>query len=123
MVFQKKKKKITDFYRVRRVKFIKLFSFFNNTTFLVCLQTLVAGQGLNDDMWHTLRFSRRAASLKFQIDNDSAVRGKSVNNFSLKYTFLVCTLHCYLSFNQIIYLYKIGRILNYQGFLVSIRIE
>ncbi|OAD57169.1 Neurexin-1a-alpha [Eufriesea mexicana] len=30
--------------------------------------TLIAGQGLNDDMWHTLMFSRRAGSLKFQID-------------------------------------------------------
>ncbi|KAK9310047.1 hypothetical protein QLX08_000515 [Tetragonisca angustula] len=40
-------------------------------------KTLVAGQGLNDDMWHTLRFSRRAASLKFQIDNDSAVRAET----------------------------------------------
>ncbi|XP_017757069.1 PREDICTED: LOW QUALITY PROTEIN: neurexin-3-like, partial [Eufriesea mexicana] len=31
-------------------------------------KTLIAGQGLNDDMWHTLMFSRRAGSLKFQID-------------------------------------------------------
>ncbi|XP_076392463.1 neurexin 1 isoform X4 [Megachile rotundata] len=37
-------------------------------------KTLVAGLGLNDDMWHTLRFSRRAGSLKFQIDDETAVR-------------------------------------------------
>ncbi|KMQ91197.1 neurexin-3b-alpha-like protein, partial [Lasius niger] len=35
---------------------------------------LVAGQGLNDDMWHTLRFSRRSNSLKFQVDDDAAKR-------------------------------------------------
>ncbi|XP_050493367.1 neurexin-1 isoform X11 [Bombus huntii] len=40
-------------------------------------KTLVAGQGLNDDMWHTLRFSRRAASLKFQIDDEPAVRAET----------------------------------------------
>ncbi|XP_076166768.1 neurexin 1 isoform X2 [Ptiloglossa arizonensis] len=37
-------------------------------------KALVAGQGLNDDMWHTLRFSRRASSLKFQIDDETPVR-------------------------------------------------
>lgn len=56
-------------------------------------QTLVAGQGLNDDMWHTLRFSRRAASLKFQIDDEPAVRGKSMNNsfykFSIQHRFSI----------------------------------
>lgn len=38
-------------------------------------QILTAGQGLNDDMWHTLRFSRRSNSIKFQIDDEAAVRG------------------------------------------------
>lgn len=38
-------------------------------------QILTAGQGLNDDLWHTLRFSRRFNSLKFQIDSDAAIRG------------------------------------------------
>lgn len=38
-------------------------------------QLLVAGQGLNDDMWHTLRFSRRSNSLKFQVDDEAAIRG------------------------------------------------
>ncbi|XP_054001780.1 neurexin-1 isoform X3 [Hylaeus anthracinus] len=37
-------------------------------------KVLVAGQGLNDDMWHTLRFSRRSSAMKFQIDNEPAVR-------------------------------------------------
>ncbi|KAL6444648.1 hypothetical protein ACFW04_002028 [Cataglyphis niger] len=35
---------------------------------------LVAGQGLNDDMWHTLRFSRRSNSLKFQVDDETPIR-------------------------------------------------
>jgi len=38
-------------------------------------QVLVAGQGLNDDVWHTLRFSRRSNSLKFHIDDETAERG------------------------------------------------
>ncbi|CAK9814938.1 Nrxn1 [Anthophora quadrimaculata] len=38
---------------------------------------LVAGQGLNDDMWHTLRFSRRANSIKLQIDDEAAVRAET----------------------------------------------
>ncbi|XP_076226293.1 neurexin 1 isoform X6 [Nomia melanderi] len=38
---------------------------------------LVAGQGLNDDMWHTLRFSRRGSILKFQIDDEAAIRAES----------------------------------------------
>ncbi|XP_076637715.1 neurexin 1 isoform X2 [Colletes latitarsis] len=35
---------------------------------------LVAGQGLNDDMWHTLRFSRKANAIKFRIDDEAAVK-------------------------------------------------
>ncbi|KAL0121241.1 hypothetical protein PUN28_008721 [Cardiocondyla obscurior] len=38
---------------------------------------LTAGQGLNDDLWHTLRFSRRFNSLKFQIDSDAAIRAET----------------------------------------------
>ncbi|XP_070156570.1 neurexin 1 isoform X1 [Polyergus mexicanus] len=38
---------------------------------------LVAGQGLNDDMWHTLRFSRRSNSLKFQVDDETAIRAET----------------------------------------------
>ncbi|XP_076378751.1 neurexin 1 isoform X3 [Megalopta genalis] len=37
-------------------------------------KTLMVGQGLNDDMWHTLKFTRRATALKFQVDNDPAVQ-------------------------------------------------
>ncbi|KAF7397677.1 hypothetical protein HZH68_008899 [Vespula germanica] len=39
-------------------------------------KSLTVGQGLNDDMWHVLRFSRRASSLKFQVDDEPAMRGK-----------------------------------------------
>ncbi|TGZ57018.1 Neurexin-3-alpha [Temnothorax longispinosus] len=38
---------------------------------------LTAGQGLNDDLWHTLRFSRRFNSLKFQIDSETAIRAET----------------------------------------------
>ncbi|XP_025992856.2 neurexin-1 isoform X6 [Solenopsis invicta] len=38
---------------------------------------LTAGQGLNDDLWHTLRFSRRLNSLKLQIDSDTAIRAEA----------------------------------------------
>ncbi|XP_018399279.1 PREDICTED: neurexin-1 [Cyphomyrmex costatus] len=38
---------------------------------------LTAGQGLNDDLWHTLKFSRRFNLLKFQIDDDSAIRAEA----------------------------------------------
>lgn len=37
---------------------------------------LVAGQGLNDDMWHTLRFTRRANSIKFQVDDETPLEGE-----------------------------------------------
>ncbi|XP_051160690.1 neurexin-1 [Leptopilina boulardi] len=43
-------------------------------------KTLIAGQGLNDDMWHTLRFSRRANSLKLQIDDEGPVRADAILN-------------------------------------------
>ncbi|XP_043461803.1 neurexin-3b isoform X3 [Leptopilina heterotoma] len=43
-------------------------------------KTLIAGQGLNDDMWHTLRFSRRANSMKLQIDDEGAVRAEAILN-------------------------------------------
>ncbi|XP_023287827.1 neurexin-3, partial [Orussus abietinus] len=39
---------------------------------------LTAGQGLNDDVWHTLRFSRRASSLKLQVDDEPAVRAETL---------------------------------------------
>lgn len=40
-------------------------------------KSLTTGQGLNDDLWHTLRFSRRFNSLKFQIDEDTAIRAET----------------------------------------------
>ncbi|KAJ4432824.1 hypothetical protein ANN_21463 [Periplaneta americana] len=39
---------------------------------------LLAGQGLNDNQWHTLRFSRRASSLKLQVDDDGPSRADAV---------------------------------------------
>ncbi|KAG5347757.1 NRX3A protein, partial [Acromyrmex charruanus] len=38
---------------------------------------LTTGQGLNDDLWHTLKFSRRFNLLKFQIDDDTAIRAEA----------------------------------------------
>lgn len=39
-------------------------------------QNLLAGQGvLNDNNWHTVRFSRRASNLRLQVDNSTPVRG------------------------------------------------
>ncbi|XP_023315874.1 neurexin-1 isoform X2 [Trichogramma pretiosum] len=39
---------------------------------------VVAGQGLNDDMWHTLKFSRRGNSVKFQIDDEEPVKAEAM---------------------------------------------
>ncbi|XP_046401405.1 neurexin-1 isoform X2 [Ischnura elegans] len=36
-------------------------------------KTLQAGHGLNDNQWHTIRFSRRGLLLKLQVDGDSPV--------------------------------------------------
>lgn len=39
-------------------------------------QNLLAGQGvLNDNNWHTIRFSRRASNLRLQVDGAAPVRG------------------------------------------------
>ncbi|ENN80073.1 hypothetical protein YQE_03549, partial [Dendroctonus ponderosae] len=35
---------------------------------------LLVGQNLNDNEWHTIRFSRRGANLKLQLNNQMAVR-------------------------------------------------
>lgn len=44
--------------------------------FLFHPQNLLAGQGvLNDNNWHTVRFSRRASNLRLQVDNSTPVRG------------------------------------------------
>ncbi|XP_021923606.1 neurexin-3 isoform X3 [Zootermopsis nevadensis] len=41
-------------------------------------KVLIAGQGLNNNQWHTLRFSRRGSSLKLQVDDDSPLRADAV---------------------------------------------
>lgn len=42
----------------------------------VFLQNLLAGQSvLNDNNWHTIRFSRRASNLRLQVDGAPPVRG------------------------------------------------
>lgn len=39
-------------------------------------QNLLAGQSvLNDNNWHTIRFSRRASNLRLQVDGAPPVRG------------------------------------------------
>lgn len=40
-------------------------------------QFLQSGQGLNDNQWHTLRYTRRSSSLKLQVDDDTPARGES----------------------------------------------
>ena len=51
-------------------------------------QVIVAGQGLNDDMWHTLRFTRRANSIKFQVDDEVAIKGNKTVFLYVWYSFL-----------------------------------
>nr|CAD7261985.1 unnamed protein product [Timema shepardi] len=41
-------------------------------------QVMVAGQGLNDNQWHTLQFSRRGSGLKLQVDDDTPARADTV---------------------------------------------
>ncbi|XP_023246980.1 neurexin-1 isoform X2 [Copidosoma floridanum] len=41
-------------------------------------KTLVVGQGLNDDQWHTLRFSRRANIATFRVDEEKEKRDDSI---------------------------------------------
>nr|CAD7588019.1 unnamed protein product [Timema genevievae] len=41
-------------------------------------KVLVAGQGLNDNQWHTLQFSRRGSGLKLQVDDDTPARADTV---------------------------------------------
>jgi hypothetical protein len=56
--------------------------------FCALFQVLLAGQGLNDNQWHTLRFSRRGSNLKLQVDDDNPIRGtgKSAINLVMKIT-------------------------------------
>ncbi|XP_063235605.1 neurexin 1 isoform X2 [Bacillus rossius redtenbacheri] len=37
-------------------------------------KVILAGQGLNDNQWHTLKFSRRGPNLKLQVDDDTPIR-------------------------------------------------
>ncbi|XP_031785413.1 neurexin-1 isoform X3 [Nasonia vitripennis] len=41
-------------------------------------KVILTGQGLNDDMWHTLRFSRRANSIKFQVDDEAPIEAEAI---------------------------------------------
>ncbi|KAJ8674025.1 hypothetical protein QAD02_005287, partial [Eretmocerus hayati] len=54
-------------------------------------KSLVAGQGLNDDMWHTLRFSRRANAISFQVDDEAPVKADA--DFGEKSNLEFRTLH------------------------------
>lgn len=42
-------------------------------------QALVSGEGLNDDQWHTVRFSRRGENFKLQVDEESPTIGKDLS--------------------------------------------
>jgi hypothetical protein len=42
---------------------------------LIVIQTLQAGQGLNDNQWHTVKVTRRGTDLQLQVDDDTPVRG------------------------------------------------
>ncbi|PSN31987.1 Neurexin-3 [Blattella germanica] len=41
-------------------------------------KVLQVGQGLNDNQWHTLKFSRRGSSLKLQIDDETPTRAEAI---------------------------------------------
>ena len=43
---------------------------------LCILQTLVSGQALDDERWHTLRLRRRGQTVELSVDNGTKVRGK-----------------------------------------------
>lgn len=63
-------------------------------------QAIVAGQGLNDDMWHTLKFSRKANSIKFQVDDEAPIKG---NYRSISYTDFNMSLACRYTFREILF--------------------
>ncbi|XP_068083571.1 neurexin 1 [Anabrus simplex] len=56
-------------------------------------KVLTAGQGLNDNQWHTLRFSRRGASLKLQVDDDSPARATAEPNLGKQNVLEFRTMH------------------------------
>lgn len=39
-------------------------------------QALVSGEGLNDDQWHTVRFSRRGENFRLQVDEETPTLGQ-----------------------------------------------
>ncbi|XP_075221682.1 neurexin 1-like [Lycorma delicatula] len=41
-------------------------------------KTMLSGQGLNDNQWHTVTFSRRASNLNLQVDDEVPVRVETV---------------------------------------------
>ncbi|XP_034944806.1 neurexin-3 isoform X2 [Chelonus insularis] len=49
-------------------------------------ETLMSGQGLNDETWHTMKFSRRAQSIKLWVDDEpvSYSEMQPINNAFLK---------------------------------------
>ena len=55
------------FFFIHKILTVLLFSI---------AQNLLGGQGvLNDNNWHTVRFSRRASNLRLQVDGAAPVRG------------------------------------------------
>jgi hypothetical protein len=60
-----------------------LYMWWSCTLRLCFFQVLVAGQGLNDNQWHTLRFSRRESNLKLQVDDDAPITGKDTQHLAL----------------------------------------
>ncbi|XP_063921501.1 neurexin 1 isoform X2 [Zophobas morio] len=43
---------------------------------------LLAGQNVNDNEWHTVRFSRRGANLKLQLDGQSPIRAETQGKYN-----------------------------------------
>ena len=44
---------------------------------IVCFfQSVSVGEGLDDDIWHTIKLIRRARHMQLKVDNRSASRGK-----------------------------------------------
>lgn len=76
------------------------------------VQILLVGQNLNDNEWHTIRFSRRGANLKLQLNNQMAVRGKS---FPLFFHYFDCFFFVFLNieFLYVFYYSKEKCILNF----------
>lgn len=62
----------------------RALSVMNFKTFL--FQTLLSGQGLNDNQWHTIAYSRRADHLHLKVDAETPVTGifkSTIKNFGV----------------------------------------